>query len=455
MTPLHLACKYGYDEVAELLIDKIDAERLINPTHTIDFNKTLPLHLACEHKNEKYFIVRKILDKLKATPSKLNLLEVALKKEDSSRQTILLIAIENNHLNIVESLFRDYNVNREQRNGHNGNYAIHYVAKSGSLEMFNLLQKYNAVSFRTNNNKENALHIAAHHNKHRFITEFLKYEALLMHNQEEKTSIPMPCMCLCDEEEFMPSNKQKDSKHYTPLFKAIAAGNQKCVEVLLTNEKNVDIDAVKDINGNTMFHICAEFDNSESLKYLFQTHSSDNIYAKNNLEDTILHNACRNGNLEMVKAILNKCEDSSSQIEEFLFSKNKDGQTCFHIACVKGYCNIVEYFLKEKRLNAFLDHYDNNSNTSLHLATLNGNSSIVTVLLDYGADVKAKNEESITALDLSCRKGFFEISKNIINNYSTFTSSEKEFPLHMACYEGATEVVKLLLLKGKQAFANF
>ena len=446
-----MACKYGYDEVAEVLIDKIDAERLINPTHATDFlNKTLPLHLACLHKNEKYFIVRKILDKLKNTPSKSNLLEAALKKEDNSRQTILLIALENNHLNIVESLFRDYNVNREQRNGHNGNYAIHYVAKSGSLEMFALLQKYNAVSFRTNNNKENALHIASHHNKYRFILEFLKYEALLTHNQE-KTSMLMPCMCLCDEEEFMPSIMQKDTKHFTPLYRAIASCNQKCVEALLsdTNKQAVLDHSLKDINGNSMFHICAEFDNSESLKYLFQFYSSDNIYSKNNLEDTILHNACRNGNLEMVKAILNKCEDSNAQIEEFLFSKNKDGQTCFHIACVKGYCNIVEYFLKEKRLNAFLDHYDNNSNTSLHLATLNGNSSIVTVLLDYGADVKAKNEESITALDLSCRKGFFEISKNIINNYSTFTSTEKEFPLHMACYEGATEVVKLLLLKGK------
>ena len=93
MTPLHLACKYGYDEVAELLIDKMDAERLINPTHTSDFSRTLPLHLACQHKNEKYFIVKKILDKLKSTPNKVNLLEVALKKEDNRRQTILLIAI--------------------------------------------------------------------------------------------------------------------------------------------------------------------------------------------------------------------------------------------------------------------------------------------------------------------------------------------------------------------------
>ena len=45
---------------------------------------------------------------------------------------------------------------------------------------------------------------------------------------------------------------------------------------------------------------------------------------------------------------------------------------------------------------------------------LNGHSSIVSLLLEYGADANAKNEDNTTALDLSCRKGFFEISKNLI-----------------------------------------
>ena len=116
-----MACKYGYDEVAEALIDKIEPEKLVNPTHVLDFHKTLPLHLACQNKNEKHFIVKKILNKLRDASTKANLLELALKKEDTSRQTILLIAVENNHLNIVESLLKDYNVNKEQKNGHNGN----------------------------------------------------------------------------------------------------------------------------------------------------------------------------------------------------------------------------------------------------------------------------------------------------------------------------------------------
>ena len=37
-----------------------------------------------------------------------NYIEFALKKEDQNRQTLLNMAVESNHLNIVELLLRDY-----------------------------------------------------------------------------------------------------------------------------------------------------------------------------------------------------------------------------------------------------------------------------------------------------------------------------------------------------------
>jgi ankyrin repeat protein len=242
------------------------------------------LHLACRNKNEKAFIVKKILDKLKENSKKINYLEAALKKEDNSRQTIYLIAIENNHLNIVEYLLRDFKVNKEQKDGQNGNMAIHFCAKTGSVEMFHLLQKYDAVSFKTNNNQENALHIAAYNNKHKFIKEFLLYEKCLLEKQDSENY--MPCICKCDDYHTL-SIRQRDHNNYTPLLTALAASNQRCVEELL-NDSNIELDA-KDISGNSIFHICSEFDNGESLKFLFQHYSTDIIYSKNNLEESVLH----------------------------------------------------------------------------------------------------------------------------------------------------------------------
>lgn len=176
-----------------------------------------------------------------------------------------------------------------------------------------------------------------------------------------------------------------------------------------------------------------------------------------------MHTAATNGNLDIIKMIIEKLSDGVSSIETYLISKNKEGQTCFHIACLKGHFNIVEYFLRDLRIYYFMDQVDSDYNTPLILASLNGNLSIVEILLEFGADLNAKNRQNSTALELSCRKGFFEISKVLISKY-TFLQSDgeaagkredtaiglTEYPLHIACYEGAYEVVELLLSKGAE-----
>ena len=219
-------------------------------------------------------------------------------------------------------------------------------------------------------------------------------------------------------------------------------------------DENADLNTV-DKNENSIYHIATMFDNGEALMHLLDTYTNDKIYSKNMLDDTILHCACRNGNVAMVKQILSKLYETNASLDSFLLTKNKEGETCFHICCSNGYSNIVEYFLKERKLNQFLEVLDNNSNTALHLATLNGHSGIVKCLIEHGADVNVKNEDDISPLDFSCRKGFFEISKNIIASQEASQSNDHQqlmgagdYPLHVACYEGAHEVVKLLLLKG-------
>ena len=409
-------------------------------------NAVLPIHLACKSKEEKLDIVRKMLNKLKneSTLDK-NYLDFALRKEDSSRQPLVFIAINNNHFNIVEALYKEFFLDRDIKEGKLGNLAIHVGAKNGSVKILDILAKNDAISFGQNNNLDNVLHIACENNSVKFIKEFLIFEKNLLNRVE--TDRNYFCACICSLGSHTPSVRVRNKKLFTPLMSAVVHGNHKCVEELLHSE-NIELDT-KDIEGNTFYHLCAQFNNLESLKYFLQKYfqkTSEVLFFRNCQDDTVLHVACRFGNLEVIKMLLQKLYDTNTPVDSLLYAQNMNGQTCFHLACIRGFYNIAEYFLRDRKLTQFLEHVDNNSNTSLHLATKHGHATIVTLLLDYGADVTAKNEDNLTSLDLSCRLGFFEISKIIIHKYSKM--SESQTALHTAALEGAHEVVKLLLLKG-------
>jgi ankyrin repeat protein len=432
MTPLHVACKYGYDDIAFLLNEYTSVEKLANSS-----GDSLPLHLACRNKTEKYHVVKKMLDKIKQSSTKENnMLEAVMNKLDAGRQTLLQIAVENEHGKLVELFLSEYAVSVDQED-RVGNLPVHLGARAGSTEILKLLAKHNASLFKCNQNKENALHIAAAHNRFKFIKDFI----LLERAQREKEAGTGP-----------PSVKMLNRHGFTPLFSAVSAGHVKCVEALLISEYT-ELDA-KDLDGNSIYHLCAELNNVDVLRYLLSRKDQkyvEPLFIRNNHEESVMHVACKFGHIEIIKLVLSKIYDNFSA-ENYLTSKNKEGKTCFHIACVKGYFNIVEHFLKDLKLGALLESTDNNMNTALHLTAQNGHLSIVNLLLDYGADIYAKNDNNNTALELSCRKGYFEISKMLINRYSQMSSTQSdksgENPLHVACYEGAHEVVKLLLLKG-------
>ncbi len=447
LTSLHLACKNANSDLAILLVQHSDIDSLIKQTAP----DTFLLHIICKSKSEMTSLVQAILNKLKtasdnnttATTTR-NLLKLAFTREDSNRQPLLHIAIQNNHLNIVETLMRDYLIDKDIKDAKNGNLATHEVARTGSVAMFDLLEKYDFISNKQNNNLENALHIAASANRDLFIHRYLFYE-----NNTDMSRVE--CQCSCDSSVAIPSVQVLNKDFLTPLLLAAINGNLKCLRELST-DLNTKID-VRDTNGNSVYHLFAEFSHLECLQYFLKNHFAKNqklLLSVNNQEETVVHVACRSGNLELIKIAHDTIDGISISLEPFLFSKNIHGQTGFHIACINGYYNIIEYFLKYLKATVCLDQVDNSSNTPLHLATCGGHSSIVGLLLAHNADYNARNEDNATALDLSCRLGFFDISKKLISCYLVFDNDHvnNDYPLHVACNEGAHEVVKLLLEKG-------
>ncbi len=225
-----------------------------------------------------------------------------------------------------------------------------------------LLQKYDAVSFKLNNNLENGLHIASLYNRPKFIKKYLDYESFLIEDSAKSISglntpssivgsvqdfFKCDC-CKLDLNTYINLIRVKDNKSYTPFLTAISNSNQKCVEEMIEN-KYIEL-STTDNNGNSIYHISIQNDNFETLKYLFDKLNPNNYLnfynIKNNINETLLHAACRKGNQEIANLIMNKLHETNRVYDDLLFCKNKDGQNCFHVAASKGYFNIIEYFLR-------------------------------------------------------------------------------------------------------------
>jgi len=73
-------------------------------------------------------------------------------------------------------------------------------------------------------------------------------------------------------------------------------------------------------------------------------------------------------------------------------------------------------------------------------------------LLSNGANINAKNKEKLNALEISCRKGYFEMAKIMLEHLGpdfdiNVTDNPKSL-LHLATNRGAHDIVQILLKKG-------
>ena len=146
--------------------------------------------------------------------------------------------------------------------------------------------------------------------------------------------------------------------------------------------------------------------------------------------------------------------------------KNEDEQTPLHLATINGRIDVVKYLLKRDR-NEIMNE-DEDSNTPIHLACMNKRYKTLEVLLKYGADVHCRNTKKWTPLDCagnqylqSCINimnqflnhiqpasvGSIECAELLLQNSATIdpVDRSKTTPLHLAAENGHAKMIELLL----------
>ncbi|XP_062572963.1 uncharacterized protein LOC134234938 [Saccostrea cucullata] len=398
-------------------------------------------------------------------------------KTDNSGQTILHAACENGHYYMSEYLLNRYpqllNVCDE-----NGNNVLHYTAQGGNVDLFKFLSSKGLNVNDTTNTGWTVLHKCCAGGKEEMCRYLVNmYPCLIsVRDNDGCTVLHSACgggsvevvyfliekgvdintlsiygrsilhsACLNGKFEvceYLVENYPhlldvKDKSSNTVLHDAAWGGNVQIVKLLI--EKKMDINALQG-GGETILHQCCRSGKMEMCEYLVN-HFPDLLEIRDTKGWTVLHSACRGGNVEIVSFLIQKGVD--------LNALSNDGETILHRACLNGKFEVCVYLVDN--YPHLLDVKDKFSNTVLHAAAWRSNVQIVKLLIEKKMDVYALQGSGETILHQCCRSGKMEMCEYLVNHFPELLEikdTEGWTVLHSACSGGSVEIVSFLLNKG-------
>ena len=229
----------------------------------------------------------------------------------------------------------------------------------------------------------------------------------------------------------------KDSSGRTVLHKACDKGKLELVQYLVDNYP--DILTVRDKTGQSSFLLTGFSGSVELVKYLISR--GCDVYDKDNNGNTVLHNACSHGKLNLVQYLVDNYPDmltirDKTRISPFLqtgfsgsvelviylisrgcdvYDKDSSGRTVLHNACRKGKLELVQYLVDN--YPNMLTIRDEEGQSPFLLTGVSGSVEVVKSLISRGCDVHDKDNDGYTVLHNACQQGCLELVQYLSENF--------------------------------------
>lgn len=255
-TLLHIACRFGRNDLLETLIDIYNA----NPEIANNDGKR-PLHEASQNNN---------LDCVEYLLSRGVCVD-SLKRAD---WTSLMLASVKSSLKLINALVeRGASLSARNKDGWT---PIHIAVRSGRIEIVSYFISLNENLWKTNsNNGRGILHTACIHGHYEMVQYLVKNTPISVH--------------------------LKDSCGLTPLMDAAKGGSSDIIDFLVANGANLN-DA--DDLGKQCIHVAAQANQSNIIRHLMKYYSIDINSPTNVGQSTALHIACKERLKDTVKTLL-------------------------------------------------------------------------------------------------------------------------------------------------------
>ncbi|XP_059183151.1 transient receptor potential cation channel subfamily A member 1b [Centropristis striata] len=241
-----------------------------------------------------------------------------------------------------------------------------------------------------------------------------------------------------------------DCKGNSPLLLATSCGAWRTVALLLSRGANVN---ATDRCGCNFLHLAIL--QPKGLKNLpEEVLQHSNVKALLSCEDsegcTPLHYACRLGIHDSVKNMLGL----SGQVG--LECKSKDKKSALHFAAQYGRLNTCQRLLETIKDSRLLNEGDERGLTPLHLASREGHTKVVQLLLRKGA-LFHSDYKGWTCLHHAASEGYTQTMDILLSaNLKLLDKTDEDgnTALHIAAREGHVAAVRLMLARGAELTLN-
>ncbi|XP_033737356.1 transient receptor potential cation channel subfamily A member 1-like isoform X2 [Pecten maximus] len=404
-TPLHYSALRDSDECAKLLL-QYGARPCVTCSHGF-----YPIHVAAKSAAAKTLeVLIKHVENLGYTR------EQVLSFTDKANNMPLHAAVNGGHIEAVRvCIAAGAAVDAQQEDK---STPLHFACAQGSVELIKIMQELQPDRFSTALRtcdvlKMTPLHRATLFNHVNVVEYLLKQGADI---------------------------DAQDSQDRTPLLIAASKGCWRTVQCLMVNNVSV---AKTDRKNRNFLHLAIKFGGrlnefgAELLKDV-----KNLLNEKDDYGCTPLHYASREGHLVAI--------DDLISLGAHINPKNNNKQSPLHFAARYGRYNTCRRLLDSPQGANIINETDGDGLSALNLASLNGHTKIIHLLMEKGAYV-TRDHEGNSPLHMAAANGYTKTIKILLGVHSNLldlTNNHGETALHVAAKEGKTSSVDLLLTLG-------
>lgn len=278
-----------------------------------------------------------------------------------------------------------------------------------------------------------------------------------------------------------------DNQNRHSLFIAVETGKVDAVRKLIALGADASRDVLSNSNKSPMMHWVNDNHYGEILGMIVGAGANINATDSNN--QTALHRACDYMRHEQIKCLLQLGADANAvnnhgqrPIDELMdnygYRNNDMPETIdallragadagispsplvqrapLHIAAEAGHVQSVRMLIKK---GAPVDVPERSSThmTPLLMAAENGNLQIVEMLLEAHANIEKTDSEKRNALHLAAKSGHMHVCQYLLDKTSLHINTpdaDGMTPLHHACAREKTLVIKMLIERGADIYAE-